>query len=67
MDVSDVSDIANLSTSLSQARTREAVSVTVLKKAMDAEAQSALQLLQALPKPAPSNPPNLGNSVDTFA
>lgn len=63
----DISGIASLSTSLSQAKISDEISLSVLKKAMDIEAQSALQLLQALPQPASSNPPNLGNSINTFA
>ncbi len=59
----DVSNIASLSTALSQSQTGSAVSTLVLKKAMQIQEQSALQLLQALPQVA-SNPPNLGNSVD---
>ncbi len=59
----DVGSIGSLSTALSQARTGDAVAVLVMKKALDVQAQSALQLLQALPAVA-SNPPNLGNSVD---
>lgn len=62
----DVGSISSLSTALSQARTGDAVAVLVMKKAMDVQAQSALQLLQALPQPA-SNPANLGNSVDVRA
>ncbi|PKO87796.1 MAG: putative motility protein [Betaproteobacteria bacterium HGW-Betaproteobacteria-12] len=62
----DVGSIGSLSTALSQARTGDAVAVLVMKKAMDVQAQSALQLLQALPQPA-SNPANLGNSVDVRA
>ncbi|MBK7416392.1 MAG: YjfB family protein [Dechloromonas sp.] len=38
---------------------RDAVQVAVLKKAMDIEKQSAVQLLQAIP----SNPAHLGNNV----
>ena len=48
----------------SQASTGDAVAISVLKKALDIEAQGALQLIQALPA---TNPPNLGNGVDTFA
>lgn len=59
----DVSAIASLATQMSQVQTSEAVQVAVLKKAMDIQEQSALQLLQAVP----SNPPNLGNNVDQFA
>ena len=40
--------------------------MAVLKKAMDISAQGAVQILEALPAP-PSNPPHLGNRVDTFA
>jgi hypothetical protein len=61
----DVSSIASLSTALSQAQVGDAVSTLVLKKAMDIQAQGALELLQALPQPV--NPPNLGNSVDVRA
>ena len=59
----DVSAIASVATEMSQNQTAQAVQIAVLKKAMDIEEQSALQLLQALP----SNPPNLGNNVDLFA
>jgi hypothetical protein len=62
----DVSSVGSLSTTLSQAQTGDAVSTLVLKKAIDIQAQSALQLLQAVPQ-MPSNPPNLGNSVDIRA
>ena len=62
----DVSSIGSLSTALSQAATGDTVSTLVLKKALDIEAQSALQLLQAVP-PMPSNPPHLGNAVDIRA
>ena len=48
---------------MSQNQTAQAVQIAVLKKAMDIEQQSALQLLQAVP----NNPPNLGNSVDIRA
>lgn len=59
----DMAAIGNMSTTLAQARTGDAVAVLVMKKAMDIQAQTALQLLQALPQFA-SNPPSLGNSVD---
>ena len=45
----------------------EAVGITVLKKAIDLQAQGAAQLLQALPSPRASNPPHLGNHLDAFA
>ena len=64
----DVSSIGSLSSALSQAKTGDAVNTLVLKKAMDIQAQSAMQLLAALPPIAGSgNPPNLGNSIDVKA
>lgn len=62
----DISSIGSLSTALSQAPTGDAVSTLVLRKALDIQAESAQQLLQALP-PVSSNPPNLGNTVDVKA
>ncbi len=62
----DVSSIGSLSSALSSAMTGDAVSTLVLRKAMDIQAQSATQLLEALP-PVTNNPPNLGNSVDIKA
>lgn len=62
----DISALASVSSSLSQAQVGDAVGTLVLKKAMDIQAQSAMQLLEALPQ-VPSNPPNLGNSVDVRA
>lgn len=44
----------------------QATGVAVLRKALDAQAGSALQLLQALP-PVASNPPHLGSTIDTRA
>ncbi|MDD2742456.1 MAG: YjfB family protein [Rhodocyclaceae bacterium] len=62
----DIANISSLSTALSQAKSGDAVGTLVLKKALDIQAQSAAQLIQALPQAA-SNPPNLGNSVDVKA
>ena len=59
----EVSSLTGLSSALSQVDSRDVVGTAVLKKAMDIQAQNAMQLLEALPK-IPSNPPNLGNSVD---
>ena len=62
----DIANISSLSTALSQAKSGDAVGTLVLKKALDIQAQSAAQLIQALPQAA-SNPPNLGNNVDVKA
>lgn len=59
----DIASIGSLSTALTQASADDAVGTLVLKKALDIQAQSAMQLIQAVPQP--SNPPNLGNSIDT--
>jgi len=58
----DVSSVSSLASTLAQAKIGDAVGILVLKKAMAIEAQSALQLLQGLPRTA-SNPPNLGASI----
>ncbi len=59
----DIGTIAAAASQMKQSETAQAVQFAVLKKAMEIEQSSALQLLQALP----ANPPNLGNSVDAFA
>jgi len=63
----DTVSIAALASDMSQVRTENAVQLAVLKKAMDIEAQGAMQLVQAAVEAVPSNPPNLGNQVDVFA
>ena len=65
----DVSSIASLATQISEQKTAAAMQVAVLKLAMNTEAQGAAQLVQMATESmaATSNPPNLGNSVDTFA
>lgn len=63
----DISGIAASATSLTQNETANAVQMAVLKKALEVEGQSALQLVQAATQTSYNNPPNLGNSVDIFA
>jgi hypothetical protein len=68
----DVSTISAIATQMSQERTASAVQIAVLKKAMDIEAQGAMQLIQAAVQASamgamPANPPHLGNQVNTFA
>ena len=62
----DITALASLSTALSQAQLGDAVGISVLKKAMGIQEQSALQLLQALLQQY-NNPSNLGNAVDVRA
>lgn len=64
----DVSGLTGLSSALEQAKTGNDLGVQVLKKAMDVEAQGAMQLIQALPQPqGTNNPPHLGQNVDVKA
>jgi Putative motility protein len=59
----DISSLGGLSAAMSPVEVKDAANTLVLKKAMDIQAQNAMQLLEALPQVS-SNPPNLGNSVD---
>ncbi len=63
----DIAGIAAVATSMAQTETANAVQMAVLKKALDIEGQSALQLVQAATQINYNNPPNLGSGVDIFA
>ena len=63
----DISSVSSLSTAASQAQTGDAVSIAVLKKAIDLQAQGALQLIDSLPQPTTNSPSHLGQGVNTFA
>ena len=62
----EIASTSGHSSAMTQAQLSEAVSIAVLRKAIDIQAQGALQLLQALPQVA-NNPPNLGNNIDVKA
>ncbi|MDR2187504.1 MAG: YjfB family protein [Azonexus sp.] len=62
----DTGSISSLASTLTQAQLGNAAGLLVMKKAIDAQAQSALQLLQALPAVG-SNPAHLGNTIDIRA
>lgn len=62
----DVSAIAAAANAFSAAKVGDAVQVSVLKKAMEAEAQGAAALINALPEPA-KLPSNLGQNINTTA
>lgn len=62
----EINSTSSVPVALIRAETGDAVAIAVLKKAQEIEAQSAVQLINALPQPA-NNPPNLGNKVNTFA
>lgn len=45
----------------------EVAALAMLKKAITLQEQNAAQVLQTLPSPLATNPPHLGNHIDTFA
>jgi hypothetical protein len=63
----DVTSIAAMATQLSQTKTANDVQTAVFKKALDINAQGALQLIEAASQAGRANAPHLGNQVDTFA
>lgn len=62
----DVNNIARLVATMANQSTRDAINIAVLKKALEIQASSAATLISALEQQA-SNPPHLGNSIDTLA
>lgn len=65
----DVTGIASLSTTLADVGTSQAVSIAVLKKALDISAESATALIEAIPdnKSIPNLPSHLGRNINTTA
>lgn len=63
----DVTALASLATEMSQLQTANAVQLAVLKKAMALRSEGAMELIQAALQATATNPPHLGNVVDTFA
>lgn len=63
----DVSSIAAAASANSANQLREQVSIAVLKMALDIQQQGALQLLEALPQPAPAPVGSVGGVIDTYA
>ena len=63
----DIGSVGSISSALAQASASDAVALAVLKKANEAQAQTAAQLIQAVPQPATGGTPGLGESVNTFA
>jgi hypothetical protein len=65
----DVAGIAQLSTTMAETGTRQAVGMTVLKKAQDIQSSTAAALLEALPpvQSAANLPAHLGNRINTTA
>lgn len=50
-----------------QAPSSDSVNILVLKKALDMQSASAVQLIEALPQPQLASSGNLGRNVNTFA
>lgn len=65
----DVTGIANVATTMADANTNQAVSIAVLKKAIDLNAASALALIEAIPdnSSAQNLPTHLGKNINTTA
>lgn len=64
----EVNAIANMATAMEQTKTAQAVSIAVLKKALDSQASAASALLEALPPVTAANlPPHLGQNINTKA
>lgn len=63
----DVSSIAAAASANAAAKVQAEASVKVLKMALDMQAESALQLLEALPAPTPAVGSAAGGVVDTWA
>lgn len=62
----DVSSIAAFASANAMANARQEVSLSVLKKAMDIQEQSAMQLLEALPPVQAPSTGAAGGVIDTW-
>ena len=65
----NVSGIASVATTLADVGTSQAVSIAVLKKAIDISAENATSLIEAIPdnKAIQNLPSNLGRNINTTA
>ena len=66
----NISSVAAFASANAAQQNQDAVSIAVLKKALDIQAQGALQLIQALPATTASAPVasgNLGTVINTWA
>lgn len=64
----DVSSIARLASDMQANQLQQQVGTAVLRRALDMQATSAAQLLQALPEVGAAQlPPHLGQNVNTTA
>lgn len=65
----DVTGIANVATVMTEANTNQAVSMAVLKKAINISAEGALALIEAIPnsRSVQNMPSHLGQNINTTA
>ena len=63
----DVSSIASAASGNAMAQIQDKAATLVLRKALDAQEQSAMQLLQAVPAPPPMPIGTAGGVIDTCA
>ena len=65
----EIGSIAAAATQNAATNLHQAVSIGVLKKAIDMQSENALALLQALPAPQPAPVPigTSGGNIDTYA
>lgn len=69
MDISP-NQAVSMAMSMQQGSSHQDVQISMLKKAMDVQSQSAMALIESLPSAAPSSkglPANLGNNINTSA
>jgi hypothetical protein len=66
MNVSSTTS-ALVSTSTEQSDSADAVSIAVLRKALDLQGSAATALIQSLPQPSLATQGNVGTKVNTFA
>ncbi|TCT22143.1 YjfB family protein [Thiobaca trueperi] len=64
---SSTAGLTQLATSLSQNKLEGAVGVAVLKKAIDIQEQSAMQLIQSLPSATQGLPAHVGTKLNVTA
>ena len=63
----DVSSIASAASGNAMAQIQDKAATLVLRKALDAQEQSAMALLQAIPAPQPVPTGMAGGVIDTWA
>lgn len=63
----NLNSVGTVPAALAAAPSGDAVAIAVLKKTLDIQKQSALQLIAALPQPATVPTATLGNNVNNYA